>query len=82
MDSSSDFVLKEALPNVLGTIVIDENNNIVASTGIGLERVEDVVELSRVKLDDSGYGLFQDHDVNCNVYRQDGKTVVVYTAGN
>lgn len=71
--------LQEAIPKAIGTLSFDENNQLIESTGIGKDRINDIVEIGQMELDKNGYGVVSDKDVLVNVFKQAGKTVVVYT---
>ncbi|QLQ81292.1 hypothetical protein HG537_0F00530 [Torulaspora globosa] len=76
---SKPLTLEEAIPNAIGTLSFDEDNQLIESTGIGKDRVNDIVEIGQMELDKDGYGVVSDKDVLVNVFKQAGKTVVVYT---
>ena len=72
--------MQEVVPGALGTLIFDENNNLVAYSGIGIERIADILEISRMQFDSSGFAVFENGNIACNVYKKDGKTVAVYTS--
>lgn len=37
------------------------------------------MELSKVQLDGEGFGLVQEKDIKVIIYKQEGKTIAVYT---
>ncbi|CCE90095.1 DUF3215 domain-containing protein TDEL_0A07630 [Torulaspora delbrueckii] len=76
---SKPLSLQEAIPKAIGTLSFDENNQLIESTGIGKDRINDIVEIGQMELDKNGYGVVSDKDVLVNVFKQAGKTVVVYT---
>lgn len=76
---SKSLSLNEAIPKAIGTLSFDENNQLIESTGIGKERIDDIIEIGQMELDKNGYGVISDKDVLVNVFKQKGKTVVVYT---
>lgn len=76
---SKPLSLQEAIPKAIGTLSFDENNHLIESTGIGKDRINDIVEIGQMELDKNGYGVVSDKDVLVNVFKQAGKTVVVYT---
>lgn len=76
---SKPLSLQEAIPKAIGTLSFDENNQLIESTGIGKDRIDDIVEIGQMELDKNGYGVVSDKDVLVNVFKQAGKTVVVYT---
>lgn len=71
--------LQEAIPKAIGTLSFDQNNQLIESTGIGKDRTSDIIEIGQMELDKNGYGVISDKDVLVNVFKQAGKTVVVYT---
>lgn len=73
------LTLQEAIPKAIGTLSFDKNNQLIESTGVGKSRVKDIVEISQMELDQEGYGIITEGDVLINVFKQSGKTVVVYT---
>lgn len=76
---SKPLSLQEAIPKAIGTLSFDENNQLIESTGIGKDRINDIVEIGQMELGKNGYGVVSDKDVLVNVFKQAGKTVVVYT---
>lgn len=76
---SKSLTLEDAIPNAIGTLSFDQDNQLVESTGIGKSRVNDIVEIGQMELDKDGYGVVSDKDVLINVFKKAGKTVVVYT---
>ena len=64
MSDNLDFSSRKQI----GTIFYDENFNILEFTGIGESRKCDIKELSKVKLDESGYGILRDKDENILIY--------------
>lgn len=73
------LTLEEAIPKAIGTLSFDENNQLIESTGVGKDRINDIVEIGQMELDKNGYGVISDKNVLVNVFKQAGKTVVVYT---
>lgn len=71
--------VKQNIPKALGTLSFDENNKLVESTGIGKDRVDDIIDISQMELDEDGYGVMQDGQLLINVFKDHGKSVVVYT---
>lgn len=71
--------LEEAIPKAIGTLSFDQNNQLIESTGVGKDRVNDIVQIGQMELDKDGYGVVSDKDVLVNVFKHAGKTVVVYT---
>lgn len=76
---SKPLTLDEAIPKAIGTLSFDEDNQLIESTGIGKDRINDIVEIGQMELDKDGYGVVSDENVLVNVFKQAGKTVVVYT---
>lgn len=76
---TKQLTLQEAIPKAIGTLSFDENNQLIESTGIGKDRVDDIITIGQMELDKNGYGVISDSKVLVNVFKQSGKTVVVYT---
>lgn len=72
--------LQQSIPKALGTLSFDQNNTLVEATGIGKDRVDDIIDLSQMELDNDGYGASQDGDILINVFKDAGRSVVVYTS--
>lgn len=71
--------LEKEIPKSLGTLSFDNNNKLLESTGIGNDRVDDIIDISQMRLDEDGYALMQDDKILVNVFKEGGKSVVVYT---
>lgn len=76
---TKQLTLQEAIPKAIGTMSFDENNQLIESTGVGKDRISDIVPISQMELDKNGYGVISDGKVLVNVFKQGGKTVVIYT---
>lgn len=76
---TKQLTLQEAIPKAIGTLSFDENNQLIESTGVGKDRVDDIITIGQMELDKNGYGVISDSKVLVNVFKQGGKTVVVYT---
>lgn len=74
--------LQQSIPKALGTLSFDQNNRLVESTGIGKSRVEDIIDISQMELDDDGYGVTQDGEILVNVFKDAGRSVIIYTSAN
>lgn len=77
--SEKKLNLAEMVPNAIGMIAFDEDGQIIESVGIGNERKGDISQLQQVKLDDEGFGMLEHSDVQVLIYKQDGKTIAIYT---
>lgn len=69
-------------PNNLGTILFDENNNLIECTGICENKVENIPELAEVQLDNNGYGVVKSNDLIIYLYKKNGQTLVIYTTAD
>lgn len=71
--------LAQVVPHAVGLLAFDEHNNVIEASGIAKDRTADAVELSKVQLDGEGFGLVQEKDIKVIIYKQEGKTIAVYT---
>lgn len=71
--------LAQLVPNAVGLLVFDENCNIIEASGIGKDRLGDIIQINQVELDKEGFGLLTSQNTQVVIYRQDGNTVAVYT---
>ncbi|CCF59026.1 hypothetical protein KAFR_0F04310 [Kazachstania africana CBS 2517] len=70
------------IPNTIGTILFDENNNLIQYSGIGEAKFQDIQKLCKVPLDKEGYAVVKDPDndeIKIFIYKNDEKTLVTYT---
>ncbi|KAL6950147.1 hypothetical protein ACO0QE_000823 [Hanseniaspora vineae] len=77
MDPTKTLDLTSLIPNAIGHIAFDENNNVIDTSGVGKDRRADVENLSQVELED-GFALLEEKDVKIYIYKQLGKTIAVY----
>lgn len=73
--------MSRSIADVVGTLVFDENTNILQYTGIGKSRKSDIAQLAGLPFDSEGFAVVQDTDNNMtvNLYKKDNMTVVTYT---
>ncbi|KAH3900743.1 DUF3215 domain-containing protein SCDLUD_003748 [Saccharomycodes ludwigii] len=70
--------LTTVIPNAIGLLAFDENKNVIDSSGVGKERLDDVNELSNIETNSEGFALLSEKNIKVYIYKQEGKTVVVY----
>ncbi|AET38228.1 DUF3215 domain-containing protein Ecym_2507 [Eremothecium cymbalariae DBVPG len=70
--------LSQLVPNAIGLLAFDENNQVVDAFGIGKERKGDIRQLSQVEVDDEGFALLQENDIEVILLKQHDKTIAVY----
>ncbi|AMD22544.1 HHL226Wp [Eremothecium sinecaudum] len=75
---SSAMDLSQLVPNAIGMLAYDENGQLIDSSGVGKQRAGDILELSKIELDDEGYGIVRDNEVEIILLKQGGKTLAVY----
>ncbi|SMN20652.1 similar to Saccharomyces cerevisiae YCR075W-A Putative protein of unknown function [Maudiozyma saulgeensis] len=65
----------------LGTLIFDENNNILLCSGIGKSRKQDIIQLATLHVDDEGFAMVEDKQAGLTVslFRDEDMTTVVYT---
>ncbi|CCD26601.1 Ego2p NDAI_0I00320 [Naumovozyma dairenensis CBS 421] len=63
------------IPNCIGTLIFDNNNNIIDATGIGETKLKEISELSIAQLDSNGFGLLREENENLiiQLWREDDK---------
>lgn len=68
------------LRNNVGTIMFDENDNIISYSGIGKERISDVKEFSVLTIEDNQTLVVNvlETDLKAYLYKKDGIILVVY----
>ncbi|SCV01427.1 LAMI_0G11430g1_1 [Lachancea mirantina] len=71
--------LSQLVPNAIGMLAFDEKKNVIEASGIAKDRLSDVEQISQVKLDSEGFGLLQEDSVQVIIYKQEDKTLAVYT---
>ncbi|SCU77811.1 LANO_0A01332g1_1 [Lachancea nothofagi CBS 11611] len=79
-DSVNKIDVAQLVPNAIGMLVFDENCNVIDASGVGKQRLEDIVAINQVEVDNEGFGALKSADTLVVVYKQNGKTVAVYTA--
>ncbi|CAB4254774.1 similar to Saccharomyces cerevisiae YCR075W-A Putative protein of unknown function [Maudiozyma barnettii] len=65
----------------VGTLVFDENNNILLCSGIGKSRKQDITQLATLQVDDEGFATVEDKQAGLKVslYRDEDMTTVLYS---
>ncbi|SCW00303.1 LAFE_0C01178g1_1 [Lachancea fermentati] len=71
--------LAQVVPNAVGMLAFDENDNVIEASGLGKDRVTDIAQLKLVELDSEGFGLLQVENVQIIILKQEGKMIAVYT---
>ncbi|SCV04065.1 LAME_0H15478g1_1 [Lachancea meyersii CBS 8951] len=83
---SSEWAQKTKLTrlvmNAVGLLIFDENCNVIEASGVGKDRLADIVTISQNPVGNEGFGALEGSNLKAAVYQRDGKTVVVYTALN
>ncbi|CEP61106.1 DUF3215 domain-containing protein LALA0_S02e06854g [Lachancea lanzarotensis] len=79
---AKETVLTRLAPNAAGLLVFDENCNVLEASGVGKDRLEDIITINRSELDSDGFGSLEGPNLNLAVYKRDGHTVVIYSRRN
>lgn len=77
--NNTSIKLTDIVPNSIGMIAFDENCQVVDVAGIAKDRLNDISQIAQVELDEEGFGLIQERDIQIIIYKQDKKTIAVYT---
>ncbi|SCU92860.1 LAFA_0F13344g1_1 [Lachancea sp. 'fantastica'] len=75
-------LLARLAPSSVGLLVFDENCNVLEASGVGKDRLEDIVTVNRTEVDGNGFGSLEGPDLKLAVYKRDGNTIVIYSRKN
>ncbi|AJQ32858.1 hypothetical protein H808_YJM1388C00141 [Saccharomyces cerevisiae YJM1388] len=70
----------EKQSDIKGTIAFDTHGNVIESTGVGSQRIEDIGDLSKVTLDAEGFAQVQGDSLLIHLYKRNDITLAVYTS--